>query len=273
MKKLVVLWLLLLPVILTAQQTNTNPTITISVKDMPIITFLENLERDYDLRFYFKPDEVPDNQVTLSVENKPLDQVLQQVIIPTGLGFIAYEPGTYVLMPSRIVNQVYTADFYKALEKTINLEEAPAEEVIQSTIGSTDQLNPSGRALVKGFVVDKETGEPIIGATIFHPATGRGTASDIDGSYELNLPTGEQEIQIQFVGYQNISRTMLILSDGTMDVNMASTAVDLSEIVVEAEAADANVNRANAGVEQLDVEAIKKLPSFLGEADVVKSLL
>lgn len=273
MKKLVALWLLLLPIILTAQQTNTNPTITISVNDMPIITFLENLERDYDLRFYFKPDEVPDNQVTLSVENKPLDQVLQQVIIPTGLGFIAYEPGTYVLMPSRIVNQVYTADFYKALEKTINLEEAPAEEVIQSTIGSTDQLNPSGRALVKGFVVDKETGEPIIGATIFHPATGRGTASDIDGSYELNLPTGEQEIQIQFVGYQNISRTMLILSDGTMDVNMASTAVDLSEIVVEAEAADANINRANAGVEQLDVEAIKKLPSFLGEADVVKSLL
>jgi hypothetical protein len=100
-----------------------------------------------------------------------------------------------------------------------------------------------------------------------------GTATDIDGSFSLELSTGEQEIQIQFVGYQSISRTMLVLSDGTMDVSMANTAVDLSEVVVEAEAADANIGRATAGVEQLDVDAIKKLPSFLGEADVVKSLL
>ncbi len=272
MKKLASLLLLLLP-LWTWAQNDPEPTITVAIESATVASILDQLEQEYNLRFYYQPEELPAQPTSLRAEAEPLSSALSTLLRGSGIGFIAYTPDTYVLMPSRIVDQIYTADFYKALEQTITLEEAPAEETIQTTIGSTDQLNPSGRAVVTGVVTDKETGEPIIGATIFHPASGLGAATDVDGSYQFELPTGEQEIQVQFVGYQSISRTMLVLSDGTMDIAMAGTAVDLSEVVVEAEAADANIGRAQAGVEQLDVEAIKKLPSFLGEADVVKSLL
>jgi len=264
--------MLMLPLWAWAQN-DPEPTISVAVESATVASILDQLQQEYDLRFYFQADELPTQSKSLNVENEPISSALSTLLSGTGMGFIAYTPDTYVLMPSRIVDQIYTADFYKALEKTITLDEVPEEETIQTTIGSTDQLNPSGRAVVTGVVTDKGTGEPIIGATIFHPASGLGAATDVDGSYQFELPTGEQEIQVQFVGYQSISRTMLVLSDGTMDIAMAGTAVDLSEVVVEAEAADANIGRAQAGVEQLDVETIKKLPAFLGEADVVKSLL
>jgi len=272
MKKLASLLLLMSPLWMWAQN-DPEPTITVAVESATIASILDQLQQEYDLRFYYQPDELPEQPTSLRVEEEPVSVALRSLLSGSGIGFIAYTPDTYVLMPSRIVDQIYTADYYKALEKTITLAEAPEEEFIQTTIGSTDQLNPSGRAVVTGTVTDKETGEPIIGATIFHPASGLGAATDVDGGYQFELPTGEQEIQVQFVGYQSISRTMLVLSDGTMDIAMSGTAVDLSEVVVEAEAADANIGRAQAGVEQLDVETIKKLPSFLGEADVVKSLL
>lgn len=272
MKKLASILLLILPLYAGAQN-EPEPTISVAVESATVASILEQLQQEYDLRFYYQPDELPNQPTSLQVTDEPVSSVLQTLLGGSGIGFMAYTPDTYVLMPNRIVDQIYTADFYKALEQTITLEETPEEETIQTTIGSTDQMNPSGRAVVTGVVTDKGTGEPIIGATIFHPASGLGAATDVDGSYEFELPTGEQEIQVQFVGYQSISRTMLVLSDGTMDIAMAGTAVDLSEVVVEAEAADANIGRAQAGVEQLDVETIKKLPAFLGEADVVKSLL
>lgn len=272
MKKGVALWLIALPLCLLAQQ-STEPQVSLSVNNLPLAEIFDQMEDAYNLTFYYQTEDLPSGQITLDVVDQPISSVLNRLLRDTPLGYLAYSDDTYVIMPGRIVDQVYTADYYKALEKTLSDDEQPAEEVNQTTIGNSDQLSPSGRATVTGMVTDKQTGEPIIGATIFHPASGLGVATDVDGSYELELPTGEQEIQVQFVGYQSIFRTMLVLSNGTMNVSMANTAVDLSEVVVKAEAADANIGRATAGVEQLDIESIKKLPSFLGEADVVKSLL
>lgn len=63
---------------------------------------------------------------------------------------------------------------------------------------------------IKGFVVDQDTKEFIVGATIDVPgAKGVGTATDSDGNFTFTLPEGKTQIRVSFVGYfaQNIPIT------------------------------------------------------------------
>lgn len=52
---------------------------------------------------------------------------------------------------------------------------------------------------LKGSVKDEITGEALIGASITY-APGKGTVTDIDGNYSLEIPLGEQTITYSYVG-------------------------------------------------------------------------
>lgn len=59
--------------------------------------------------------------------------------------------------------------------------------------------------ILKGNVVDKRTGEPIIGATITVTGTNIGAITDYNGNYEINVPDGEEyEIEVRYVSYKNL---------------------------------------------------------------------
>jgi len=266
--------LLLLPCLMVAQEEQPDLEITRSFDAARASEILAALQADYPVRFFFKAEELPQRSFTLNFEAAPLEEVMETLFQFSELGYMRYDARSIIIMPQRVIDEVYTADYYKALEKTVRQEEQPVEnQPEQTVVGELEALDPSGKAVVSGRITDQETGEPILGATIFHPASGQGAATDADGRYAIPLPTGDQELRVQFVGYQNISKEILVLSDGELDIRMTNTAVNLSEIVVEAEAADANIDRAQAGVEQLDIKTIEKLPTLLGEADVVKTLL
>jgi hypothetical protein len=56
-----------------------------------------------------------------------------------------------------------------------------------------------------GKVVDKATGEPLIGVNVFLEGTSLGATTDLDGNYLiLNIPPGKYTVIVQYVGYQEI---------------------------------------------------------------------
>ncbi|MGC9363679.1 MAG: carboxypeptidase-like regulatory domain-containing protein [Fidelibacterota bacterium] len=57
-----------------------------------------------------------------------------------------------------------------------------------------------------GKIVDKNTGDPIVGANIYIEGTSMGTASDINGDYFIiNIPPGTYTLICSYVGYERIS--------------------------------------------------------------------
>lgn len=54
---------------------------------------------------------------------------------------------------------------------------------------------------VTGTVVDAETDEPLVAATVLPIGGGTGTITDIDGNFSLNLPGSVKEIKFSYVGY------------------------------------------------------------------------
>ncbi len=83
---------------------------------------------------------------------------------------------------------------------------------------------------VKGIILDAETGEAIIGATIVLKGTTTGTLSDFDGSYELNANLSTDSLEIAYVGYKSIVEA--INGRNNIDFNLSVNTNELEEIVV-----------------------------------------
>ena len=57
---------------------------------------------------------------------------------------------------------------------------------------------------IKGTVTDKQTREPLTGATIQIAGTTQGTVADVDGNYSLDVNNGTYTLAIKYVGYKDI---------------------------------------------------------------------
>src|ERR1035437_5858548 len=82
---------------------------------------------------------------------------------------------------------------------------------------------------VGGVVVDKKTGDPLIGATVMQKGTSNGTVTDLDGKFTFVMPTGSVLI-ISYVGYT--SQEFVIKENNQLRVLMVSNTENLEEVVV-----------------------------------------
>jgi TonB-dependent starch-binding outer membrane protein SusC len=82
---------------------------------------------------------------------------------------------------------------------------------------------------IKGKVSDSESGDGLIGATVSVVGTPRGSVTDLDGNYSVDVPNGATQLRVSYTGYTE--QVITLTSSNTVDVAMASgTALD--EVVV-----------------------------------------
>lgn len=92
---------------------------------------------------------------------------------------------------------------------------------------------------LRGRVIDRESGEPLIGATVAVEGTTLGAATDINGEYiVLNIPTGVYTVRATFVGYAPYVISNVRLSSEmttTQDFPLSSDAVQVDAVEIIAE--------------------------------------
>ena len=92
---------------------------------------------------------------------------------------------------------------------------------------------------IHGLITDRETNEPLIGASVLVVETGSGTATDLDGLYELELLTGTYTIQISYTGYTGEEITAQEIKEGEnnkFDFQLGTQAKELLLVTVTAQA-------------------------------------
>jgi len=98
----------------------------------------------------------------------------------------------------------------------------------------TAQITTAQNAL-KGVVIDKTTGEPVIGATIYFKNLKKGASTNTDGNYSIeNIPAGTHTMEIACISYKTISLPDMEIKSGKneFDIVMEESATQLNEIVV-----------------------------------------
>lgn len=247
--------------------------ITATYDKTPITTVLGQLEQDLNLKFYYQPDELPKRTISREFQKAPLSEVLTDLFRETSLGYMFYRDFAIIVAPQGIIDESFSSNYYQALDENLNDDENRSAKRRKIIIGDVGQMNPSGKATIKGLIKDAQSEEPIIGATVFFAELNSGSASDFDGNFEAEVPVGEYEVTVQYIGYEDVRKKIEVYSDGDMSFDMFKAAINLEEVVVRAQAADANVENVQIGVTRLEVKDIKKLPALFGEADVVRTLL
>ncbi|MGC9355932.1 MAG: carboxypeptidase-like regulatory domain-containing protein, partial [Mariniphaga sp.] len=93
---------------------------------------------------------------------------------------------------------------------------------------------------VEGKVVDAESGESLVGASVVLEGTTMGTVTDIDGSFTLELETGNQTVLVSYIGYVTEEFDVTVVSGQTKNlgtIELDPDAVGINEVMVLASVA------------------------------------
>ena len=125
---------------------------------------------------------------------------------------------------------------------------------------------------LNGYLKDSGNGESLIGATIYIRELSRGTVTNEYGFYSLTIPAGSYTIDFSYIGYEAISREIELYTDQRHDLELDEEVLQIDEVVIRAKSRDHNVTSTEMSVEKLDIKTIQKMPAFMGEVDVIKSI-
>lgn len=136
---------------------------------------------------------------------------------------------------------------------------------------STLRLSPETKVIITGKITDRQ-GLPLVSASVSMDGFKYFDYSDQNGNYLLELPAGKYRMTVRYVGKQSALRKVRVWSGGNINFTLEENVNTLEEVVVSSRPIDSNIKSALAGTATLNIAEIKKLPTFLGEVDILKSI-
>jgi hypothetical protein len=124
---------------------------------------------------------------------------------------------------------------------------------------------------ISGYVQDNESGENLIGVSIYDQKDFKGTASNQYGFYSLTMEKGNYVIIYSFIGYKSITKNINLDKNVRINLGLSNDAIVTDEVLITGERLDKNISSSNMSQVKLKVGNIKKLPVILGEIDILKS--
>lgn len=263
-----------------AQQDKDKMVFTITLNNANLKDFIEVVESQSPYRFYFRDSDFDTFFVTITEENKPLEFYLAEIFKNTPYYYaIDSQHNIFLTKNIAISTQLFTDVTNSSADPSnrsmvVREDEYNRIAVLNErrvfTIGN--KSSEKVRARISGTVKSMGNGEPIVGASITVQNTLIGTATDEQGNYSLELPTGKHVLIYRSIGMKNATRTIVLYSDGRLNIEMVSESANLNEVTVSS-SRESFIKGLKMGVEKMDIQTIKYIPSSFGEVDVLKAML
>ncbi|MEI9912989.1 MAG: TonB-dependent receptor, partial [Bacteroidota bacterium] len=244
--------------------------------------FFQRIEAQSPYFFYYDQLQTDSLFVSFSVKDELLQQVLEKALKNTGLQFSVDKMNrVFITKGIKLVTTLPSGFF----SPTISLPADPAKDTVADyglqtkravKIASANKLYEigtktnviKGNAIVTGNLRNAKTGEPLVNASVFVNNT-YSTTTDGYGYYSLTIPAGKHILNILAIGMKDTHLQLMVYTDGKMDVDVPEQVTTLKEVVVSAKKT-ANITQVQMGVERLNIESIRRVPSLFGEADVLR---
>ncbi|MBN1182962.1 MAG: TonB-dependent receptor [Bacteroidales bacterium] len=135
--------------------------------------------------------------------------------------------------------------------------------------------NISGQTYaISGYIVDKETGETVIGASVVWKEQYKGCITDLNGFYHLTgLPPGKHEIEISHISYETRKKEITITDKGLVlpDIAIQPKSIELEEVsIVEIKPEDFGNARMDVSHMKIQPSLIQSIPT--ADKDVFKAI-
>ena len=136
------------------------------------------------------------------------------------------------------------------------------------------QATNADKHTISGSVKDAETGETLLGATVYAKELMKGTTSNDYGFYSLTLPASGQNITLvySFVGYNSQEKQVVLNQSHNINIELAPLETILDDVVIKAESFKEELKSTQMSVDKITMKEAKSLPALFGEVDIIKTL-
>ena len=196
-------------------------TVRLNLQDVPFEQALQTIAYRGDFGISYNPALIPQHTVSMPMEEASVDEALRHLLDDTGLDALISPQREIIIVPRDLdANRDATARGLQALA-------APGLQRIQTrgTIALVNQVQT-----ITGQVTDAQDGTPIPGVNVVVQGTTVGTATDVNGEYELEAPDDAETLVFSAVGY--VQQEVPINGRTTIDVQLQSDVEALDEVVV-----------------------------------------
>ena len=129
------------------------------------------------------------------------------------------------------------------------------------------------RFTLSGTVTDFKNNETLIGVNIYIPGMKIGTTTNKYGFYSLTIPAGEHQVEVKYLGYQDVQKTIFLDEDSKANFSLSENSEELQEVVITSNREKVNIKSPEMSINKLSISSIRKMPVVFGEVDVLKSIL
>lgn len=183
---------------------------------------------------------------------------------------LAYSPNK---LPGASIINVQTNTAYEKVINVIQQQSGVSFRKQGSTYIVTYIKPPPKRSTIKGYVRDKNTGEPLIGSTVLLAGTTRGVVTNNYGYYSLTLDHGNYDLACAFIGYATDTIQVNLNNHLIHDFDLSNEVSELKEITVSSQSPEYNIRSLIPGVNTINLSTEGQIPYFLGEVDVLQGAL
>jgi len=254
---------------------------------VPFLAFIQQAEKAYNVSFYLKPEWV--NTICITNHKVPttLKAILEENLNGTRLSFYVYQCNKIIItrdysyveeIPESILKQFTDS----LLQKEIKYDQSSfikqeLKIVRESNNGIIKIGDPSNKrdgknAIVSGYIQDNVSHIPVIGAVVYFDNFRFATTTDKNGFYSANTPIGIHIMHIKSMGKIEKTLKVVIYGNGKLNESLEEETVSLPEVYVYANKEN-NVRDLQLGVEKLDANMIRQIPTSVGESDILKMAL
>ncbi|GAB4414890.1 MAG: carboxypeptidase-like regulatory domain-containing protein [Bacteroidia bacterium] len=248
-----------------------DTTLTAQYRGETIADLLRQWEPVFGVRFWGLPDTLATRRPVLDLQSASLGEALGSLLYGTEIGYMYYRSYAVVLGDRTLLAQFFPGTYYQTLRDRATETDDTGGRLL--TIGTPEQMATLSQARLEGQVLTRTDSQPVVGARVVLPSLRQGALADSLGRFALSLPVGRYELAVYATGYEAWQGELQVYGPGAVVVGLQEDAYTLSEVVLEAEAPDVRLAATQISVEWLDMKLLAKVPAFLGEADVVKTLL
>lgn len=243
-------------------------------------SFINYLEEEQQYRIFYVDTIVEDFQVKIDKDSTLLNEVLRNNFAPQI--HVTMDVDNNIFFSKKQLVTSLPKDFFdvvvqrnesaKQVHKDEGFLRAEDEYIARQVVIGEGNNGHSGKVSVNGYLTNEESGEPVIGGTLFIEELETGTVTNPQGFYNLQIPAGIYTLEIQSIGRKTEKIEIDVRSSGRLDIQLEQELVALEEVVVTAEKFH-NVKSTQMGFEKLSAKTVKEIPLVLGERDIVKIAL
>ncbi len=249
---------------------------------IPFSEFCDFVYRESGVTIYYHESWVDNVKVTLDEDSITVKAAVSMALKRTGLLVSVWNTDLIVLPGEKLPEKLPEFKSQQINEDTLNTEEksiTQSEEryltgrkadVLQTLrIGKQGLAGSRSRVTIRGRITDEQTGEPVIGATMYLEEMQSGAATDQNGFLSMVLKPGHYNAVFAYMGMETKKYLLDVLSDGDFHIEMKKSVFEMKEVVVLGDR-QMNIRSKDAGLEKISAKRIKEIPMMMGERDILK---